>query len=326
MPYGRRRTWGKRKRTTRRSTTSARSIKSRTSARSQSKQILSLSRRLKRVSRNTYENMSLYWQRNNLAIGTATGMIMPYICPIPYAPCDPNGTSPVGAANRFADNRQIASQQFFTKRHMFGHSPNADESYTYFHTGGTLRYQMYTQEVSFNKVTLALIRPKKHLADQLTVDRALKGVAAVDAAGSAAYLTDDVDYLVHDGAGGSVSTTFGCKINTKYWDVLYKREIALSVPNGQTLSETGSGANSDPANNSLIASGTIKLPAGGICQQSGQATQVTTPETSPAAEMQFIDQKNEKSVYLVAFLNDATLDAETVKMGFIVEDRYKCIV
>jgi len=325
MPYGRRRYRTKRR--YRKRTLGARSIKSRTSARSQSKQILSLSRRLKRVARNTYENMSLHWQRNNLAIGTATGMIQPYICPLPYAPCDPNATSPLTpSAQRFADNRQIASQQFFTKRHMFGRSANVDESLTYFHTGGTLRYQMYTQEVSFNKVTLALIRPKKHLADQLTVDRALKGIAAVDAAGSAAFLANDVDYLLHDGAGGSVSTTFGCKINTKYWDVLYKREIALSVPNGVTLSETGSGANQTPANNSLIASGTIKLPAGGIVQQSGHATQETIPDTSPAAEMQFIDQKNEKSVYLVAFLNDATLDAETVKMGFIVQDNYKCIV
>jgi len=187
MPYGRRRTWGKRKRTYRkRRTLATRSIKSRTGARSQSKQILSLSRRIKRVSRNTYENCTLYWQRDSLPIATAAGTDPAYVCPIPYAPCDPNETSPVAGSERFADNRQIASQQFFTKRWMFGRSNNVDESGTYFHTGSILRYQMLTTEPSYSKITLALVRPKKHLADQLTLDRQLKGTAAADAAGSLA--------------------------------------------------------------------------------------------------------------------------------------------
>lgn len=325
MPYGRRRTWTRRKRTTRR-TLAPKSIKRRTSARSQSKQILSLSRRLKRVSRNTYENCTLYWQRDTLPIATAAGTDPAYVCPIPYAPCDPNETSPIAGSERFADNRQIASQQFFTKRWMFGRSNNVDESGTYFHTGSILRYQILTTEPSYTKVTIALVRPKKHLADQLTLDRSLKGTAAANAAGSAAAIAEDIDYHSHDGSPTSGGTLFGTRFNHKYWDILYKREVALSVPGGTSFNNKASGQVTDPANNALVASGTIKIPAGGICQGAGKDTQLVEPTTTSAAEMQFVDQKNEKSCYLVAILNDATVDLETVSMGFVVEDRYKSIV
>jgi len=120
-------------------------------------------------------------------------------------------------------------------------------------------------------------------------------------------------------------------INTKFWDVLYRREIALGSPDGNNIAGNVTGSNTNPANNALIASGTIKLPAGGKMMNVGALTQLTSldppvPGPTPAFETQFIDQDNAKSCYLVCLLNDAVVDLETVKMGFVVLDRYKCPV
>lgn len=301
-------------------------IKRRTGARAQSKQIMALSKQVSTLTKVNYARIRTVWQRNNLPVGSPGAIVTPYVCPIPYAPCDPLGTSPVPAAQRFADNRQIASQQFFTKRLVFGYPEAAANSNTIMHTGGKLRYTVYTTEPSYTKMTICLVRAKKKQADQLITDRELKGVAAASAAGSTGRLYDDIDYTVHNGAGGNFDTYYGAEINRKYWDVLYKREIALTHPGASNITPNqATPANTNPKNNALVATGSIRLPAAGQIKSVGQLT-LQGQSPSNALEQQYVDQRNEDSVYLVAISNDLQIDGENISMGMVVTDYYKAVV
>lgn len=295
-------------------------------ATAQAKQIATLSKQVTNLTKDQYESFRTRWQRNTLPIGNTGVIFTPYVCPIPYSPCDVMGTSPVAAAERFADNRQIASQQFFTKTPVFGYSDAAKNTAKLIHTGGTLRWQMWTTEPQYTSVGLYLIKPVRKQADQLTVDRTLKGVAAAQAPGSLASLYNDVDYTIHTGTGtGSNTTYFGSEINRKYWNVLYHREVSLAEPNAGNIDTRVGGDNTNPRNNALVAHGTIKLPAGGEIKAVGQLSQQNN-EPVNAMEHQYVDERDEDGVYLVAILNDATVDVETVNLGFIVNDYYKAVV
>lgn len=296
-------------------------------ATAQAKQIATLSRQLTSITKENYERIRTSWQRMNLPIG-AGAIASPYICPLPYAPCDPLGTSPVTAAQRWADNRQLAAQQFFTKRLVFGHSEAAANSNKMFHTGGKLRYTIYMNEPSYTKIGLFLIRPKKKQADQLVVDRTMKTLGAASAPGANSRLYDDVDFTTHDGAGGNNSTWYGAELNSKYWDVLYKREISLSQPKPFFVAsnpQQQDAGNVSPANNAIVASGTIKLPAGGEIKAVGNLTQIGQSPTT-ALEQQYLDQRNEDGCFLVAVHNDVQADGQNVSMGFVVTDYYKTVV
>jgi len=304
-------------------------IMKRKSATSQAKQIATLSRQLGRMNKENFNNIRTSWQRNNLPIGSTsiTGIATPYVCPIPYTLCDPLGVSPVPNAQLWADNRVIGSQPTFSKRLVFGHSDASTNSNKIYHTGGKLRYTVYTDEPSYTKLTIALIRPKKKQADQLSIDRNLKGASGLNQPGSSAEIYDDIDYTTHSGAGGLESTWYGAEINTKYWDVLYKREIGLQQPKNLAASAfvrstpiVGNGKNT-----TLVATGSIRLPAGGEIKAVGNLTsQNQSPAT--AMEQQYLDQRNENSCYLVGIHNDLTLDTENVSMGFVVTDYYKAVV
>lgn len=296
------------------------------SASSQAKQIATLSRQMSAMNKEQLNNIRTSWQRNNLPIGAGGPIPSAYVCPIPYTLCDPLGISPVPNAQYWADNRVIASQPQFQKRLVFGHSDAATNSNKIYHTGGVLRYTVYTTEMSYTKLTIALIRPKKGQADQLSIDRNLKESSGLNQAGSAAFLHEDTDYTVHNGVGGTYDTYYGAEINRKYWDVLYRREIALNSPKDLTASSfVRTTPNTDPKNNSLVASGKIKLPAGGEIKAVGN---LTSANQSPATafEHQYLDQRNENSCYLVAIQNDLQVDAENVTMGFVVTDYYKAVV
>ena len=296
-------------------------------AKSQAKQIATLSRQVSNINKEQFERIRTSWQRMNLPIG-AGAIASPYICPLPYAPCDPLGTSPVGAAQRWIDNRQIAAQQFFTKRMVFGHSEASANSNKIYHTGGVLRYTIYTSEPSYTKIGLFLVRPKKKQADQLVLDRTMKTVGAANAPGAHSKMFDDIDFTAHTGAGSGNNTYYGAEINRKYWDVLYKREIGLSQPTPYFTAGTPfeqDGGNVSPKNNALVASGTIRLPAGGEIKAVGNLTQVGQSPTN-ALEVQYLDQRNEDAVYLVAVHNDLQVDAQNIQMGFIVTDYYKAVV
>lgn len=301
-------------------------IKNRTGAKAQSKQIMALSRSVAKMNREQTDAVRTCWQRDNLPIGSSGAIATPYICPIPYALCDPLGQSPVPQANVWSDNRVIASQPTFSKRLVFGYAEAAGNSNKIYHTGGKLRYQIFTEEPSYTKLTICLIRAKKKQADQLIVDRKFKGAVGAGEAGSAANIYDDVDYTVHNGNAGSLDTWYGAEINRKYWDVLYKREIALGAIKDLSASNvTRITPVTRPKNNSLVATGSINLPAAGVITAVGyQTTQNESPAT--AMEQQYLDQRNEDSLYLVAINNDLQIDTQNISMGFVVTDYYKAVV
>lgn len=329
MPYGRR-TY--RKRRTRpyrkRGRLAPKSIRRRTGARAQSRQILSLSRRVRAVTKNNYEMVSTQYQRNMLPIGNAGATYTAYVCPLPYAPCDVFGTSPVPYAQRFGDNRSIASQPFMQKQPVFGSSQAARNSNLMYHSGSTLKWVMQSTEPSLSKITLMLIKPKKAIADSLTVDRQLDGIASGGTApGTAAELTKDIDFTHFTASAGlSTGSIFGGKMNPKYWNTLYRREVTLGSLDGTSINTNVTGSNTSPAQNALTAAGTIKIPAGGKILSSGELTQMVASTATNAWEYQVVDQKNENCCYLVALLNDTTSDLEQIKLGFQVVDRYKVIV
>lgn len=301
-------------------------IMRRKGASSQAKQILTLSKQISSMQKEQFNNVRTCWQRDSLPIGSGGAIATPYICPIPYALCDPLGASPVPAAQVWSDNRVIASQPTFSKRLVFGYAEAAGNSNKIYHTGGILRYQIFSEEPSYTKLTIFLIRAKRKQADQLITDRGLKGSAGAGSAGSAARLFDDVDFTVHNGNGGTLDTYFGAEMNRKYWDVLYKREIALGAVKDLSASNvTRITPVTRPKNNSLIATGQIRIPAGGEIKAVGYAT---TQNESPATamEQQFLDQRNEDSCYLVAVNNDLQIDTQNISMGFVVNDYYKVVV
>lgn len=302
-------------------------IRRKTGARSQAKQISALSTALTKCCKDNYQNIRTSWYRENLPIGNVI-LADPYICPIPYVMCDPTGTSPVVGSSTWTDNVTSATQPTFTKRMVFGYSEAAENSNKIYHTGGILRYQIWTSEPSFTKLGLYLIRPKKKVADQLILDRSFKKSPTLGGpAGSMCSLTNDIDYTVHIGtAGTAVSTFYGSEINRKYWDVLYHREIALTHPQAAGFSANANANNASPANNALTAAGSIKLPAGGLIKNVSTNTQTVAPKTASAFETQYLDQNNERGCYLVGIHNDLIVDAQTLDLGFIVTDYYKALV
>jgi len=304
-----------------------RNIKRRTGAKSQAKQISALSSQVTKIQKDVTENIRTSWHRENLPIGNVI-LADPYICPLPYVMCDPTGLSPVAGARQWTDNVTSASQPVFTKKMVFGYSEAAENSNKIYHTGGKLRWQIWTSEPSFTKLGLYLIRPKKKMADQLVLDRKLKGkLSTSGTAGEVCSLTRDVDYTVHSSAAGAaVDTFYGSEINRKYWDVLYHREVALTHPQAAGFAANANANNDSPANNALTAAGTITLPAGGLITNVSTQTQTSSPHTVAAFETQYLDQNNDRGCYLVGIHNDLTVDAQTMDLGFIVTDYYKAVV
>lgn len=302
-------------------------IKRRTGARAQSKQIDALSTAVSRINKEQLENIRTSWQRPSAPIGELA-TYAPYICPIPYMMCDPLGTSPVAGARFWSDTLYGATTTPFSKRMVFGYSEAAANSNKIYHTGTRIRYQIYTNEPSYTKLGMFLLKPKKKIADQITLDRKLKASSVLKPyPGGLCWVQNDIDYTAHDGGGGTgVNTLFGAEINRKYWDVLYKREISLSHPLAAGFTTQVHSANTDPANNAMVASGTINVPGGGIIKNVSQLTQTTGNKSAPAFEAQYLDQTNEDSCYLVIIHNDVTLDAQAIDMGFVVDDFYKAVV
>lgn len=308
----------------------ARNIKRRTGARAQSTQILSLSRQLKAVTRKQFAKVHTTWQRNMLTVEAATGGVQAYICPLPYVPGNPEGASQPGGPVVWTDNLSIASQPTFSKKAVFGVAREAATSNEIYHTGGNLQWQMITNEPTFSKYYMFLVRPKKGMADQLVKDRQLKGFTAGNNLGSAAALTEDLDYVVHE-EGLTGGTVFGVQMNPKYWTVLYRREITLGrleagAPDAEQIFNYNAPGN--PARTGLTARGKITLPAGGMIKNASVQSQTGSGNAGQATswEVGFGDQENEDGVYLVVINNGVAVDNQLCKLGFIVHDYYKACV
>lgn len=308
----------------------ARNIARRTGAKAQSKQITALSRQLTSMSRKQFAKVHTVWQRDMLSVESVTGGVQAYICPLPYVPCNPDGASQPGGQIPWTDNLGLASQPAFSKKSVFGVAREAATSNEIYHTGGLLKWQMVTNEPTFSKYSLFLIRPKKLMADQLVKDRLLKvGTTLNPRAGFAAFLQEDLDYIVHaEGVQGG--TTFGSQINRKYWDVLYTREVTLGANStgGDRTETVNYNAPGNYGTTGLTACGSIKLPAGGMIKNAAVASQTGTGNTGQATswEVPYPDQENGTGCYLVCINNGVSLDGENCKLGFLVHDYYKACV
>lgn len=304
-----------------------RNIRRRTNAKAQSKQIMALSRQVSSITKRSFARCATKWIRNNLPVETTTGGGYAYVCPIPYAPCNPTGAGTQNPPTTWTDNLSLAAQPSYTKQIMFGIAAEAQNSNEVYHTGGQIKWQMVTTEPQFTKLGLFLIRPKRKMADQLVKDRLLKqGSALNPTLGFAGYLNKGLDYEVHEGTGSGINTYFGSQINRKYWDVLYSREVSLGHPDAGQFTTNVNPANTRPANNSITASGTIKLPAGGMLKNAAVASQLGPTPQAAGWEVEYGDQTNETGCYLVCINNGVSLDNQTVTLGFMVTDYYKAAV
>jgi len=302
-------------------------IKRKTGDKAQSKQIMALSKQVSSLTKRSYSRCTTKWIRNNLTVETVGGGGYAYICPIPFAPCDPVGSGTNNPPSTWTDNLSLSAQPSYTKKIIFGIAEDAQKSNEIHHTGGKISWQMINTEPSFTKLGLFLIRPKRKLADQLIKDRLFKvGSALNPTLGFASFLNQGLDYEVHDGTGGTVSTSFGSTINRKYWDILYSREVTFGHPGANSFATNVNPANTKPANNSVTASGTIKLPAGGLCKNAALTSQTGDHPEATGWELGYGDQTNENSCYLICINNGVAADLETVTLGFMVNDYYKISV
>jgi len=324
-------------------------IKRNTGAKSQAKQISALSSQLSKITSLNFARVRTVWQKANSTINQAsTDLIQtPYICPIPYAPCLVDGTPTQNLASKWQDNRFNALfPDGFGKRLIFGTPDAARNSNIGYHTGGVLKYQMIltgnftnVQVHRFQKVGLFLIKPKRAMADQLAKDRKLMTPRPISIPpltaypGGESFLEPDKDFVVHSGNAGDADNTtyFGSEINTKYWTVVHKREVAFSHPGATGVSSNANANNASPANNALTASGSIKLPAGGVLKNASPTSDPNTFDdyVPSALRMNTQDQANENSLYLVAIFNEPQDQAQTrngISLGLLVQDNYKIVV
>jgi len=315
-----------------------RNVKKRTGARSQARQIAALSRQVQSIVRRQFAKCHTTWQRGLAAIDNPASSIgTPYICPIPYVPCSAAGAAS-GTAQRFwTDNLNPAGNPF-GKKVVFGLAENAAGSNEVYHTGGVIKYQMITNEPSLSKYSIFLIRPKKAMADALVKDRLMKSIASGGTvSGGDSFLTKDLDYVVHDPGTvlGLTQTYFGAQINRKYWDVLYKREVTLGQPGGYgggttdfpTATRVSDSTGGGSATSLTMASGSIKLPAGGMIKLADVERQEggTNAAQATAWEVDYDQQTNESGCYLVIINNGVTTDGESCSMSMLVHDYYKAV-
>jgi len=226
----------------------------------------------------------------------------------------------------FADNLGIAAQPVYQKTPVFGSSTAARNSAEIHHRGGVLKWRMISEEPTFSTYSIFLISPKKRQADQLITDRALKGEAgAGNNPGRNGSLTGGTDYITHPDVMGTM-------INKKYWNVDYAREVNFSHPGATGLATNVNPSNTQPLNNSVIATGTIKLKPGGVLKCfNNQAIQVNGQpdqgfKASNASQIGYIDEQNEKCQFLVVINNGVSADLETVNLSLLVRDYYRAVV
>ena len=335
MPYGRRRpTLKRRRKPYRKRVLSRKAIRKNTGARAQSKQIATLSRQVKRLNATQHETIRTHWQRNNLPCETLATPGYPYMCPIPYAAMDPSDmyNPGTGITTKWTDTLSVASQPFFTKDIFFGCSDAALNTGQITHMGGTLKYQLSNNDEGFRRCTIALISLKNSAADQKSVDNQLRARTAPPygpSANSPAPLRLGTDYVVHSGAGSADAgdTSWGVVFNRKYWNVHYQRSCAFGHIGADGIASNASANNSNPLNNALVATGTIKIPGAGDMKSFATKEEMGgAPAVQNALELGLYDERQEKAKFLVVISNGITGDNEGLFLGLHVVDYYKAVV
>lgn len=294
---------------------------------SQAKQILALSNQVKKLAKVSSTRFSLSWQKQNQTIN----VVQPsdddyaYVLPIPTNCCDPFNTLSTNVDRRWADNRYGANAVKYLKEPIFQIAESVKTAKKIKHTGSKLRWQLTSSEPSIQRVTVALLRPKKSFADQLTTDRKLITGANP---GSDAILENNVDYVVHNGqsdATGTMSETIFAPVFDKTkWDVLYQREVGFGHPGAANIAQNASATNSTPLNNALIATGTIYVPAAkNIIRNVSVRVDGTVNVNPPSAlEACILDQSNEDRCYLVVIQNGSRIDGEYLSLATVCQDYF----
>ncbi|AXQ65335.1 MAG: hypothetical protein [Circular genetic element sp.] len=307
-----------------------RNIRRKTGAKAQSKQILSLSKQVSSLVKTQFETVQTVWNRNNLSVDSLTSGTTAYICPLPKSMCNAYSQSTLQTAAlvdkrlSWSDNLGIAAQPTYKKMPIFGSSNAARNSAEIHHLGGILKWRMITEEPTFSTYSIFVVSPKKRQADQLITDRALKGGGATDPGRSGA-LTQGTDFITHPDVMGTV-------FNKKFWNVDYQREINFSHPGGSSLAANINPANTNPLNNSVIATGSVKLKPGGVlkCFNTQGPNSTVNPDEGwkpvNASQIGYIDEQNEKLQFLVIVNNGVSADLETVNLSLLVKDYYKAVV
>lgn len=302
-------------------------IKRRTGAKAQSQQIVALTKQLGSLTKSNYETVQTVWFRNNLSVDKTIGGVTAYVCPIPKSMMNCFGQNTLDTNGlpdqrlKWTDNLVIAAQPFYQKQPVFSSSDGARNSPEAHHTGGVLKWRLISDEPSFSTYSIFLISPKARQADQLITDRLLKGTTGGHNPGSAAALVDRTDYITHPDVMGS-------QINTKFWNIDYRREVNFSHPGANNLATNVNPSNTNPKNNSVIATGTIKLKPGGVIRCMNQQTYDANLKNFPvsASQIGYVDEKNEKLQFLVIINNGVSTDLETVNLSLLVKDYYKVVV
>lgn len=309
-----------------------RNIKRKTGAKAQSKQILSLSNQVTKLTKQQYETVALCWNRPSLTVDTLTGGTTAYLCPIPASMCNAysqNTVLTMGDADQriqWTDNLAVATMGNFRKNPLFGSTENARDSPCVTHLGSVLNYRFINTEPAFSTYTIYLIRPKKAHANQIVVDRQLKnGTTLNPTNGYAGSLTEGVDFITH-------LDILGTTINKKYWSVLYKRTINFSHPGATSFANNVNPSNTDTRNNSVVAEGTIKIPGGHTIRNYNRTPyeDASNPNQgfmkTSASQIGLVDEPPHVTCYLCVVNNGVAADTETVKLSFLVKDYYKAAV
>jgi len=315
---------------------SRKAIRKNTGAKAQSRQIATLSRQVKRLNATQHETIRTVWQRNKLPVETIGTPGYPYMCPIPRNAMDLNDqfNPGTGITTQWTDTLSVAAQPFFTKTQVFGCSDAALNTGHLTHTGGTLKYQLSCEDDGMTKATIALISPKAFCADQKTIDNNLRARSTPpygpDAnAGTGPPLIRNTDYVVHGGEGSTDAgdTFFGVSFNSKYWTTHYRRECTFGHIGATGIQNNASANNANPANNALIASGTIKIPAMGAIRSTGNSREMGGfPPVQNAIELGLYDERNEDQLFLVVISNGITADNDGLYLGLLGTDYYKAVV
>ena len=119
-------------------------IKRRTGAKAQSKQIMTLSKQMTKLTKTQFETIQTVWNRNDLSVDSLTAGTTAYICPLPKSMCNVYGQTTLqteGLPDQrllWSDNLAIAAQATYAKGQIFGSSEAARVSPEIHHMGGTL--------------------------------------------------------------------------------------------------------------------------------------------------------------------------------------------
>lgn len=312
----------------------SKSIKRKTGAKAQSKQISALSSAVSNLTKQNYETIYTCWNRPSLTVDTLTGGTNAYLCPIPVSMCnafDQNTVLTQGDADQriqWTDSLALAAMDNFRKNPMFGSTENARDSPCITHLGSTISYRMINTEPSFSTYTICLLRPKRAHSNQLVVDRQLKnGTTLNPTNGSAGALEEGTDYI-------TAPDLLGTTINTKYWTVIKgsKRTINFSHPGATGFSNNVNPSNTNTRNNSVVAEGTIQVPGGTVIRNFNRTPyeKLSNPSLGfmkkSASQIGLVDEPTHATTYLCIINNGLSADAETVKLSFIVKDRYSAVV